>query len=287
VKVVIGGGGGYVGRALTASLLADGHDVVVLSRHPEREGPGRTSAWEAAGVEVEGAAAAVNLAGVSIGGPRWTRSRKAAILGSRVETTRALARAIAAAERPPGVFVTASGIDFYGDSGDAAVDEGSPAGDTFLGRVCTAWEEAAAGVGVRHVAVRTALAVGPRALSIRLMALPFRLLAGGPVGGGRQWFPWVHLDDLVSVYRLAIDGRLEGPVNAVAPQQLRQGDAARYFGAVLHRPAVVPTPAAAVRLLLGEEADLVLHGQRAESGKLGELEFRYPELRPALESALG
>jgi uncharacterized protein (TIGR01777 family) len=287
VKVVIGGGAGYVGRALTASLVADGHDVVVLTRRPERGGVGRATGWDAAQAEVEGAAAAVNLAGVSIGGPRWTTSRKAAILGSRVETTQALARAIGAAEQPPGVFVTASGIDYYGESGDAVVDESSAPGASFLGRVCAAWEEAAAGSGVPHVPVRTALAVGPRAPSIRLMAVPFRLLVGGPVGGGRQWFPWIHLDDLVSVYRLAIDGRLEGPVNAVAPQQLRQRDAARDFGAVLHRPAVVPAPAAAVRLLLGEEADLALHGQRAVSGKLDELEFRYRELRPALESVLG
>jgi uncharacterized protein len=287
VKVVIGGGGGYVGQALTASLLADGHDVVVLSRHPQRAaGLARAAGWDAAGAEVDGAAAAVNLAGVSIGGPRWTSSRKAAILGSRVETTQALARAIAAAGQPPGVFVTASGIDYYGDSGEAVVDEGSTAGETFLARVCGAWEEAADGAGVPHVAVRTALAVGPRAPSIRLMAVPFRLLAGGPVGGGRQWFPWIHLDDLVSVYRLAIDGRLEGPVNAVAPEQLRQREAAREFGAVLRRPAVVPTPSAVVRLLLGEEADLVLHGQRAVSGKLGAIELRYRELRPALESAL-
>jgi uncharacterized protein (TIGR01777 family) len=288
VKVVIGGGAGYVGRALTAALLADGHDVVVLSRDPAHSsGLGRMAGWDTAGAEVEGAAAVVNLAGVTIGGPRWTTSRKAAILASRVDTTRALARAIAAAEQPPGVFVTASGIDYYGDSGEAVVDESAPAGDSFLGRVCVAWEEAATGSGIPQVAVRTALAVGPRALSIRLMAVPFRLFAGGPVGGGRQWFPWIHLDDLVSVYRLAIDGRLDGPVNAVAPQQIRQADAARDFGAVMHRPAAVPAPAAAVRLLLGEEADLALHGQRAVSGKLDELEFHYRELRPALESALG
>jgi uncharacterized protein (TIGR01777 family) len=287
VKVVIGGGGGYVGQALTTTLLADGHDVIVLSRHPgNASGLGRTAGWESVGAEVDGAAAVVNLAGISIGGPRWTKSRKAAILGSRVGTTQALARAVASAGQSPGVFVTASGIDYYGDSGDAVVDESSPAGDSFLGRVCAAWEEAATGAGVRHVAVRTALAVGPKALSIRLMAMPFRLLVGGPVGGGRQWFPWIHLDDLVSVYRLAIDGRLEGPVNAVSPQQLRQGEAARDFGAVLHRPAVVPTPAAVVRLLLGEEADLALHGQRAVSGKLDQLDFRYRQLRPALESAL-
>jgi uncharacterized protein len=287
MRVVIGGGAGYVGRALAASLVADDHDVVVLSRRPSGvPGPGRAARWDEAGTEIDGSEAVVNLAGVSIGGPRWTKSRKKAILGSRVETTKALARGIAAAERPPSMFVTASGIGYYGASGDAVVDEDSPTGDAFLARVCAAWEAAAAGAGVPHVAVRTGLAVGPGAPAIRLMALPFRLLAGGPVGGGHQWFPWIHVEDLVAVYRLAIEGRLEGPVNAVAPQQLRQGEAAKDFGAVLHRPAVVPTPAAAVRLLLGEEADLVLHGQLAVSKKLGELEFRYRSLRAALEDAL-
>jgi len=287
VKVVIGGGGGYIGQALVASLLADGHEAVVLSRRPgESRGPGRAVAWQRAAAEVDGADAVVNVAGVSIGGPRWTRSRKAAILGSRVETTRTLARAIASAAHRPAVLVTASGIGYYGASGDAVVDESSPPGDSFLPRVCVAWEDAAKDAGVPHVAVRTALVVGRGAPAIRVMALPFRVLAGGPVGGGRQWFPWIHLDDLVGVYRLAIEGKLEGPVNAVAPQQLRQEEAARDFAAVLHRPAVVPTPAAAVRLLLGEEADLVLHGQLAVSRKLGELEFRYRELRGALENAL-
>jgi uncharacterized protein (TIGR01777 family) len=281
MKIVIGGGSGYVGQALTASLRGDGHDVVVLSRRP-----GEFTAWEDAAAEVDGADAVVNLAGVSIGGPRWTSSRKAKILGSRVDTTKTLADAIAAAKRPPAVFVTASGIDYYGASGDAVVDEDSPPGDTFLSRVGVAWEEAASAAGIPHVAVRTALAFGAGAPAIRLMALPFRLFAGGPTGGGRQWFPWIHVDDLVAVYRLAIDARLEGPVNAVAPEQLRQRDAARDFGAVLHRPALVPAPAAAVRLLLGEEADLVLHGQLAVSRKLGDLEFRYPTLREALEDAL-
>jgi uncharacterized protein len=281
VKVVIGGGSGYVGQALAASLLADGHDVSVLSRRADL-----SVAWEDAAAEVDGAAAVVNLAGVSIGGPRWTRSRKAAILGSRVETTKALAAAIASAQTPPSVFVTASGIDYYGASGDLTVDEESRPGDSFLSRVCVAWEEAASGSGVPHVAVRAGFVVGPRAPAMRLMALPFRLFAGGPVGGGRQWFPWIHLDDLVAVYRLAIDGGLEGPVNAVAPERVRQRELARELGAVLHRPAVVPAPAAAVRLLLGEEADLVLHGQLAVSEKLGGFEFRFRRLRAALEDAL-
>ena len=283
LKVVVGGGSGYVGQALVRSLTGDGHEVVVLSR---AAGPG-TAAWGDAAAQVDGADAVVNLAGTSIGGPRWTRKRKESILSSRVETTRSLVAAIAAADRKPAVLVTASGIDYYGDGGDAVLDEASPAGDSFLARVCVAWEAAAAEAPVRHVAVRTALVVGPEAQAIRMMALPFRLFAGGPIGGGRQWFPWVALDDLVRIYRLALDdATLSGPVNAVAPEQLRQRDAAKAIGAVLHRPSAVPVPAAAVRLALGEQADLLLEGQRAVSRKLGEFEFRYRGLRAALEDAL-
>ena len=283
LKVVVGGGSGYIGQALVRSLIEDGHEVVVLSRAAEAG----TAAWDDAAAQVDGADAVVNLAGTSIGGPRWTRKRKESILSSRVETTRSLVAAVAAAERKPAVLVTASGIDYYGDGGDAVLDEDSPAGGSFLARVCVAWEAAADEAPVRHVAVRTALVVGPGAQAIRMMALPFRLFAGGPIGGGRQWFPWIALDDLVRIYRLALDdATLSGPVNAVAPEQLRQRDAAKAIAAVLHRPSVVPVPAAAVRLALGEQADLLLEGQRAVSRKLGEVEFRYRGLRPALENAL-
>ena len=285
MRVIVAGGAGYVGRALTASLAHDGHEVVVVSRLPGADG---SIGWDAAPAAVDGADAVVNLAGTAIGGPRWTPKRKQAIRSSRVETTRSLVQAIAGANTPPGVFVTASGIDYYGDSGDRLVDESSPAGSTLLAAVCAHWESVAAQAPVRHVAIRTALVVGPSATAIRLMALPFRLFAGGPLGGGRQFFPWIHLDDLVRLYRLAIDdGELAGPLNAVGPQQLRQLDAAKDFGAVLHRPAVLPTPAFALRLALGEQADLLLHGQRATSVKLGDFEFRYRALRAALEDALG
>jgi uncharacterized protein (TIGR01777 family) len=288
MKVVIGGGGGLVGQALARSLAADGHEPVVLTRRPSRgPGAGRAAGWETAGAEVDGAAAVVNLAGVSIGGPRWTKARKAAILASRVDTNRALVRAVERAGQRPAVFVSASGVDYYGASGDEICDESSPAGATFLSGVCEAWEAAAAAAPVPHVAVRTALAVGRGAQAIRLMALPYRFFAGGPLGGGRQWFPGVQLDDLVAIYRLAIDGAVAGPVNAVAPEQLRQRDAARIFGAVLRRPAVLPTPAFALRLVLGEQADLLLHGQNAVSKTLGAHEFRYRGLRAALEDALG
>lgn len=288
MKVIVGGGSGYVGRALVDSLLADGHDVVVLSRRPSKhQGPGRAAGWNAAAAEIDGADAVVNLAGVSIGGPRWTRGRKEAIVSSRVNTTRTLVRAIEAAKQKPQVLVTASGIDYYGNSGDAVVDETAPAGDSFLARVCVEWEAEAATTTIRQVAVRTSLVVGPGAQAIRLMALPFRLFAGGRAGDGRQWFPWIHLDDLLAVYRLALtDESLTGPVNAVAPEELRQRDAARVFGRVLHRPAILPAPSFGLKLLLGEESDLILHGQHAVSRKLGALEFRYRALSAALATAL-
>ena len=198
MKIVIAGGAGYIGRALVGSLVGDGHEVVVLSRRPEtvREIPARVAPWDAAFAEVDGAGAVLNVAGVPIGGPLWTRRRKEAILASRVDTTHKLVEAIKVARRPPEVFVSASGIDFAGDSGDSLVDETTPFGSTFLARVCSAWEAASVEAPVRNVQVRTALVVGPDAQAIKLMALPFRLFAGGPLGSGKQWFPWIDLDEI-------------------------------------------------------------------------------------------
>ena len=238
MKVVVAGGSGFIGKALVRSLLTEGHEVVTVSRTPGNKVlQARSSGWDGVAAEVDGADAVVNLAGTSIGGARWTSRRKQAIRSSRVETTTKLATAIAAATAKPQVFVTASGIGHYGDAGDAVVDETAPPGSDFLSRVCVEWEAAAAAAPTRHVAVRTALVIGRGALRPGLMALPFRLFAGGPLGNGRQWFPWIHLDDLVRIYRLAIDDdALEGPVNAVAPQQLRQREAAKELGVVLHPP---------------------------------------------------
>jgi hypothetical protein len=283
VEVVVAGGTGLVGRALVASLERDGHGVVVVSREP---GPGRVG-WDGVLDAVEGSDAVVNLAGASIGRPRWTAGRKHTLRASRVDTTRRLTEAITVAVRKPDVFVTASGIDYYGDAGEAVVDESSPPGGTFLARLCAEWEAAAEAAPVRRVAVRTALVVGRGAPALRMLALPFRFFAGGPLGSGEQWFPWIQLDDLVSVYRRTLeDTSLAGPVNAVAPQQLRQREAARDVASVLHRPSALPAPAAALRLALGEQADLLLHGQRAVSTKLADEHFAYSELRQALAEAI-
>jgi uncharacterized protein (TIGR01777 family) len=287
VKVVVAGGTGYVGRALVGSLLSDGYETVIVSRDPRQAGEAQVVSWSEAPGAIDGATAVVNVAGASIGGPRWTERRKKTILASRVQTTTRLVNAIAAAADPPSVFVCASGIGFAGDSGDAPVDETTPYGESFLARVCAEWEAASARAPVRHVEVRTGLVVGPGAPAIRMMALPFRLFVGGRVGSGRQWFPWIHLDDVVRIYREAIaDASLAGPVNAVAPELVRQCDAAKALGSVLHRPARLPLPEPPLRLLLGEQADLLLHGQRATSRRLSGFEFHYRGLRAALADAL-
>jgi hypothetical protein len=286
MKVIVAGGSGFIGRHLVRSLVADAHDVRVVTRNPDPSDK-LSLAWSRVAEEVDGSDAVVNLAGESVGGLRWTRRKRAAIRSSRVETTTTLVRAIRDSVHKPRVLVNASGIDFVGDSGDAVVAEDAAPGDTFLGHVCKDLEAATARSPVRWVTVRTPLTIGADAKAVHLLALPFRLFAGGRLGTGRQWFPWIHVDDVVGIYRRAIDDEsLQGPVHAVAPQQLRQRDAAREFGCVLHRPSRLPTPAFALRALMGRQADLLLHGQRAVSDKLDGFEFRYRTLRAALEDAL-
>jgi hypothetical protein len=246
--------------------------------------------------ELRDAGAVVNLAGASIGRPRWTAARKRVLTESRLRSTDALVQAMGAlpAERRPPILVSASGIDYYGDHpGDELLDESAPPGASFLARLCVQWEEAAQkaeSLGVRVVRVRTAFCVGRGAVALRMLVLPFQLFAGGPLGTGRQWFSWIHLDDLVNLYTLAIERPdLNGPVNAVAPNVPREGEVAKEIGGALHRPSWAPAPSFMLRLVLGEMADLLLHGRKAVPAKAqaAGYQFRYPEIGPALQEALG
>lgn len=298
--VVVAGGTGLIGKALVAQLTADGHEVVLLTRHPPEkvEAGVRAVRWDGATVvpdwsrELAGAIGVVNLAGASIGGGRWTSRRKALIRGSRIASTNALVDAIGTLppDERPSVLVNASGIDYAGDS-EAEVTEAAPPGSSFLARTCAEWEAAAERAeehGVRVVCMRTSVVLARDAVALRLMALPFRLFAGGRLGSGRQWFPWIHITDAVKLYRRALeDESLRGPINMVAPEVVRQAEAAREIGRALHRPSRLPTPAPILRLALGEQADLLLHGQQARSTKLDPSWFSYPKLAPALADALG
>jgi len=300
MKVLISGGSGLIGRQLTASLLKEGHDVVVLSRQPETANPPRGAryvSWDARTAEgdwvkeLKGAQAIVNLAGASIGNWPWTKRRMALLLSSRLSATGALMLALErtpAAMRPP-LLVSASGIDYYGDRGDEVITEDSRAGDSFLARLSEQWETAAQKaepLGVRVVRIRTSMVFSREAYAFQLLTLPFRLFVGGPLGDGRQWFTWIHIDDIVGIYRLALeDARLSGPVNAVAPDIRRERDVATEIGRVLHRPALIPAPAFALRLVLGKESQLLLHGRHAEPAKALAIgyAFRFGGLHEALE----
>ena len=307
MKIVIAGGTGFIGTHLAQSLQRGGHEVVALTRDAGKSATRlpasvRAVEWNARDAggpwaqELRGAGAAINLAGATVGRPRWTEGRKRVLIQSRVRTNEAIVGAITAlpAEERPPVLVSASGIDYYGDHpGDEPLDESAPPGASFLARLCVQWEEAAQKaepLGVRVVRMRTAFVVGRGAMALRMLALPFQLLAGGPLGTGRQWFTWIHLLDLVNLYTLAIERPdWSGPVNAVAPTVPREREVAREIGRALRRPSWAPAPAFALRLALGEMADLLLHGRRAVPAKAeaAGYQFRYREIGPALAEALG
>jgi uncharacterized protein (TIGR01777 family) len=292
MRIVIGGGSGFLGRALSSALRGAGHQVIVLTRRPSQDGDLLWSpdveggAWVAA---VHAADVVVNLAGEGIADKRWSAPRKDAILNSRVRATRALASALREAVRPA-VFLSSSAVGFYGDCGDAEVTETRAPSSDFLARTCVAWELEARAVAdvTRTVLLRTGVVLAREGGALPQMALPFRFFAGGPLGSGRQFMSWIHCDDWVAMVRWAIDSAaVSGPVNVTAPTPVRNVDFARTLGRVLGRPALLHTPAFALRLALGELADVaILSGQRAlpAFALANGFRFRYPELGPALQA---
>ena len=285
MKAVIAGGTGFLGSALAASLRADGHHVTIVSRDPH--GPEQV-AWDDRSA-IDGADVVVNLAGTSLDSGRWTEARKAAILRSRVDATERLVRSITEVSRRPAVLLNQSAVGVYGGRGAEALTEESPTGSDFLASVCIAWEAAAtkAASMTRVVLLRTGLPLASSGGALPRLALPFRLFAGGPLGSGEQFWSWIHLQDWIRMVRWAIDAHdVSGALNVTAPAPVTNRELAATLGRVLHRPAFMPAPAFAIRLVLGEMADaLVLSGQRvlpAKAQRSG-FEFRYPDLESALQ----
>lgn len=293
-RVVIAGASGLIGRALVAALRAQGVDVARLARPPvdddEIAWDPRTGYLDPA--VFDGAHAVVNLAGRSLAQWPWTRRARAEILSSRVRSTRLLVDTMAHADARPAVFVSASAVGYYGDRGDEVLTEASEPGTGFLASVTRAWELEAARAsarGVRVVCTRFGMVLAPRGGALSPMLPLFRAGLGGPLAGGRQWWSWVHLDDAVAAVQAAITTpALSGPVNVVAPGAVRNREFTEALAAVLRRPAVLPVPALALRLVLGTMAETVVSSQRIEPAKLvaGGFRFRWPELRPALEHLL-
>lgn len=297
MRVFVTGATGLIGRALAASLVADGHEVVALSRGTAPAGlPAGTRAiqgdpavpgpWQE---ELSRCDACVNLAGEPVAGGRWTDERRKRIRDSRVLATRNVVSAFTAGG--PGVLVNGSAIGFYGPRGDEVVDETFPAGNDFLGHVAQEWEEATrpAAKRARVVLVRTGIVLSTQGGALPKLVLPFKMLAGGPIGDGGFWQSWIHVDDQVGILRLALSNpTAQGPVNATAPDPVRNRDLARALGRVLRRPSLLVAPAFAVRAVLGEMAEVVLASQRVvprQALALG-YRFRWPSLEPALRDLL-
>jgi uncharacterized protein len=292
MKVAIAGGTGFVGIAVVAKLRSLGHSVVVLTRDPQAartKFPGSDGLAFAAYSELDRALAGcdgvVNLAGEPIAENRWTPEVKQGILDSRVKTTEAIVAAINQAQPKPQVLVNASALGFYGTSETASFDETSAAGNDFLAEVCQAWETAAQQVkDTRLVTLRIGIVLGNGG-ALGKMLTPFRMFAGGPIGTGKQWFSWIHMEDLVNLIVAGLtDSQMQGTYNATAPNPVRMNDVCVSLGQALQRPSWLPVPAFALDLLLGDGAKVVLEGQQVLPKRLVEQGFayQYPEIRQAI-----
>jgi uncharacterized protein len=303
MQVIVTGGTGFIGERLCRELVDAGHGVVVLSRSPENAAqklgpaveargwrPGQEGDWESALGEAD---AVINLAGESIGDKRWSERQKAAIRDSRMEATRSLVAAMERADRRPQVLVNASASGYYGPRGNEPVSESEPAGNDFLAHVCQEWEReasAAESLGLRVAVVRTGIALGSNGGALPRLLPPFKMFLGGPLGSGQQGFPWVHVDDVVGIYRWAVDSEsVAGPLNAAGPQPLTNREFCQVLGRALGRPCWAPVPGFALKLLLGEMAEpLLLQGQKLVPTRTQELgyQFKFRTAEAALRDVL-
>ncbi|MHB8076646.1 TIGR01777 family oxidoreductase [Desulfosporosinus fructosivorans] len=302
MKILIFGGAGFVGRNLTKELLANGYQVSVVSRNRQKTlnslGDNvQVIEWDnisplSSMYELHDIDVVINLAGESIGNRRWSYSIKQEILTSRIRTTSAIVAAINNRTMQPKVLINASAVGYYGPRQDDKITELEKAGQDFLAGVCRAWEKEANKVQnnfTRVVTLRIGVVLGNEG-ALKRMVMPFKFFIGGPLGTGNQWLSWIHIKDLTSMIRFVIEHQeVIGPVNATAPTPVRMRDFSKVLGEVLKRPSWLPVPERLLKIALGQMAEMLLYGQRAIPEKIlgAGFEFRFFELRSALEYALG
>lgn len=302
MRVIVAGGTGFIGRALCRDLLLAGHEVAVLTRDasramgrvPQGAGVAQWSPEQPEGLPevLSDADAVVNLSGESIAAGRWTPAFKQRLIDSRVNSTRTLVQAIRLANPRPKVLVNASAVGIYGDRGEEELTESSPPGTGFPAELAVRWEQAAEearDTGVRVVKLRIGIVLGEGGGALEKMLLPFRFFVGGPFGSGRQWFPWVHLDDVTGLTLHALqDERVDGALNVVAPGAVRLGAFCQSLGKVLKRPSWLPVPGFALRLVAGELGETMLWSQKVvpQVALQTGYTFRYPEVEEALRAVL-
>lgn len=298
MKIIIAGATGFIGSILTERLWNQFHDVTLLSRTPPAETgvvkkrwfawqPGLGGEWEAS---VNGADGLVNLAGEPIAAKRWSPAQKEKLRASRLDATRSLVNAIRKAQVKPKFLINASAVGYYGTHGDELVTENTGPGQDFLSHLCVEWEAEARKVeslGVRAALLRTGIVLAKGKGALAKMVPPFKIFAGGPLGSGQQWMPWIHIDDEIGLISFLIENdKAHGAFNGCAPNPVTMGEFSRILGDALNRPSWVSVPASALALLVGEMADMLLNGQRAvpeAALKLGYV-FKYPALAGALSS---
>lgn len=306
MKVAIAGATGFVGSRLVERLQAEEHSIVVLTRNPARAEqvfsksaypnveivayqPTESGSWQNS---ISGCDGVVNLAGEAIAESRWTPERKQSLLNSRKLTTQKIVDAIAQANPKPSVLVNASAIGFYGTSETATFDEASAPGHDFLAEVCQAWEAEASKVkesGTRLVILRIGIVLGDGG-ALGKMLTPFKMFAGGPIGSGKQWFSWIHREDLVNlILRALTRSQMAGVFNATAPTPVRMAEMTSILGQVMNRPSWLPVPGFALEALLGDGAKVVLEGQEVLPKRTlsDGFDYQYPAIKPALQQILG
>ena len=295
MRIVVTGGTGFIGQALCPMLAAAGHEVVVLSRSVDPPRPAGASAVVAdlGSLDADDFDAAINLAGASIGDGRWTAARKRLLVASRVETTAQLVAWMKEAKRPPAVLLSASAVGYYGDQGDKPVTEETPPRDGFTHELCEAWEREALkaqSLGVRVCLVRTGVVLDRDGGALAKMLPAFRMGVGGRLGSGRHYFPWIHRQDMASIYAwLLSHDQARGAYNASAPNPVTNAEFTRALGRVLGRPTIFPMPEAALKLLFGEMSEILLVSDRMLPKRLLDEGFRflYPELDTAFTAIFG
>jgi uncharacterized protein (TIGR01777 family) len=297
MKILFTGGTGFVGTQLTSRLIKDNHEVTILSRSPKRSGeisrgmsylqgdPTQKGSWQEA---IKNHDAVINLAGASIFA-KWTEEHKKAIRESRVSTTRNIVEGISSLPQKQFTLFSTSAVGYYGFCGDEELTEESPHGDDFLARIASEWEGEALKAkekGARVVITRFGIVMGEKGGALGQMIPLFKKFIGGPIGSGRQWFSWVHIEDLAEAFSFLLKHpEISGPVNVCAPNPVRNKDLAKALGRALHRPSFMPAPAFMIKLVLGEFGSVILEGQRVIPKRLLDsgFAFQYPEIDKALQ----
>ncbi len=301
-RIIITGATGLIGKKLADALISRGDEVIVFSRDTKKAKSifptsiecvewnyQRPDQWKS---KLENADAVVHLAGINLFAKRWNEKFKKEVIDSRKVSTKNLVEAIASRANQPEVFISASGIGYYRDCGDKILNEDSPLGKDFLADVCEAWESESRRTGefgIRNVQIRTGLVLSTEDGALKKMLLPFKFFIGGPLGNGKQWASWLHIDDIVAIYLHAIDNQnISGAVNAASPNPVRMKEFAKTLGKVLHRPSLFPVPKFALKIVVGEAAEVVTASQRVDVKKLLSIgyKFKFEMLEEALTDLL-